>query len=90
MALLKKILLALIAAACLLYLGDYAVLRARMPASIGTVEIQPYYAVPQKDGKMEFILGDPETVSCVHSLFPHMDRKPCWLLSGKKEQRINM
>lgn len=88
--LLKRIALGIIAAVCLVYAGDYLLLRAHLPGSVGTVQVQPYYAVPQKDGKTEFILADPESVSCVHSLFPHMGDQPCWYLSGKKQQRINM
>ena len=88
--LIKRIALGIAAAACLLYAADYLILRARMPGSIGAVQVQPYYAVPQKDGKTEFILADPETESCVHSLFPHMGDQPCWYLSGKKQKRIDM
>jgi len=87
MPLLRRILLALVMAAVLLYAVDYRVARSR---SLGTVQVQPYYAVPLKDGKTEFIMLDPETRSCVHSLLPHFGYPPCWYLDGRKEQRINM
>ncbi len=38
---------------------------------LGSVQVQPYYAVPQKDGKTEFMMLDPEVDTCVQSLLPH-------------------
>jgi hypothetical protein len=64
------------------YVGDYLWLRYRMlPGKTGPVEtlkIQRTYAVPRKDGRTEFVFGDPETVTCVHALFPHLGYSPCW------------
>ena len=73
----------------LLYSGDYAAVRLRR-APTGTVQVQPYYSVPLKDGKTEFMLLDPETQTCVKSLLPHFGYSPCWYLDGRKQQRINM
>ncbi len=76
-----------------LYACDYLLLRFRIATNrtpFGTVKIQPYYAVPQKDGKTQFLFDDPEDETCVHSLFPHAGDDPCWYLSGKKEERIDM
>ena len=75
------------------YACDYLVLRFRIAGNrtpFGTVKIQPYYAVPQKDGKTQFLFDDPEDETCVHSLFPHVGDDPCWYLSSKKEKRIDM
>jgi hypothetical protein len=52
--------------------------------------VQPYYAVPLRDGKTEFMMLDPEDRTCVYSLFPHFGYGPCWYVKGKREQRINM
>lgn len=76
-----------------IYLCDYLLLRVRMATNrspYGTVTIQPYYAVPQKDGKTQFLFDDPQDETCVHSLFPHAGDDPCWYLSRKKEKRIDM
>jgi hypothetical protein len=75
------------------YFVDYLILRLRVATNkqpYGTVTVHPYYAVPQKDRKTEFILGDPADQQCVHSLFPHMGDSPCWYLSSHTDQRINM
>jgi len=50
--------------------------RWRGPRAFGTVLVRPYYAVPLKDGKTEFIMLSPETRTCVHSLFPHFGAAP--------------
>jgi hypothetical protein len=76
-----------------IYLCDYLLLRIRIAtnrAPYGTVTITPYYAVPQKDGKTQFMFDDPEDETCVHSLFPHVGDEPCWYLSRKKEKRIDI
>src|ERR1700733_8659865 len=82
-----------IALVALLYLGDYLALRFRIPGGrepFGTVHIRPYLAVPQKNGKTEFIADDPRDQACVHSLFPHMGDLPCWYVERQKNQRIDM
>ncbi len=76
-----------------IYAADYLVLRYRVAVNrqpFGTVTVQPYYAVPQKDHKTEFLFDDPEDETCVHSLFPHLGDSPCWYLSRNKEKRIDL
>ncbi|MGA8028913.1 MAG: hypothetical protein WB992_17365 [Bryobacteraceae bacterium] len=75
------------------YACDYLVLRFRIATNgqpYGTVTVQPYYAVPQKDGKMQFLVDAPQDETCVHALFPHMGDSPCWYLSRHKEKRISL
>ena len=75
------------------YVLDYVILRLRIVTNrqpFGTVTVHPYYAVPQKGQKTEFILGDPTDRQCVHSLFPHMNDSPCWYLTSHTDQRIDM
>ena len=77
----------------LLYAVDYASVRYRIPRSrdpLGTVEIQPYYAVPLKDGKTEFMFLPPQNQVCVHSLFPHLGHAPCWYARRKRNKRIDI
>jgi hypothetical protein len=80
----------LVALAGLLYIGDWLVARWRGPRALGTVLVRPYYAVPLKDGKTEFMMLSPETRTCVRSLLPHFGDAPCWYLDGRKQQRIDM
>jgi hypothetical protein len=78
--------------ALIAYAADFLVLkiRAHSNAAFGMITIRPYYAVPQKNGKYEFIVADPQNVTCVHSLFPQLGYKPCWYLARHTEQRIDM
>lgn len=79
--------------AVLTYGGDYVILRYRIAthrAAFGTVTIRPYYAVPRKDHKTEFLFDDPQQQTCVHSLFPHVGDSPCWYLSKHTDQRIDI
>jgi len=87
---LKRILLAILAAIVLTYAGDYISLRARLPKSLTSVEVQPYYAVPLRNGKTEIMMLDPEDRPCVHSLFPHMGNAPCWYVQRHTQKRIDM
>ncbi len=84
---------AVVLAAGALYFCDYVILRVRIATNrqpYGTVTVTPYYAVPQKNHKTEFLFDDPRDETCVHSLFPHSGDSPCWYLSRNKEQRTNM
>jgi hypothetical protein len=46
--------------------------------------------VQQKDGKTEYEEGDPETQTCVNSLFPHLGYSPCWYLRRHKLLQVNL
>ena len=65
----------------------YRIPRSRQP--LGTVTIQRYDAIAEKNGKTEFDFEEPVTQTCVHALFPHLGYLPCWYLSRHSEQRIN-
>ena len=82
-------------AVCLLiaYAADFIFLEIRThrnAGAFGSVTVRPYYAVPQKNGKYEFIVADPQNVTCVHSVFPQLGYKPCWYVARHTEQRIDM
>jgi hypothetical protein len=74
------------------YVGDYLSLRLQIPkrAPFGTVRMQPYLAVPRKDGRMEFMLEDAFEQTCVHSLYPHFGSSPCWYLERERSKRKNL
>jgi len=95
---LKRIVLVFISCLALAYVTDFLCLRIRMlhpkPSnpfeSFTTLRI---LAVPEKNGKMEYET-DPQnpqqTVTCVHSLFPHAGYSPCWYIKPKLNQPIPM
>ena len=76
----------------LVYIGDSLSIRFKFPRrdQFGTVQVQPYYAVRLKNHKIEYMMGDAETETCVHSLFPQSGYTPCWYLSRHKEKRIDI
>ena len=74
------------------YIIDDVWIRFRIPPRqqpFGTVTVQRYDAIPEKNGKIEFDPEPPVVQTCVRSLFPHMGYAPCWYLSRNAEQRIN-
>lgn len=89
---LKRALVGIVLLLALAYVGDDLAARLPIPPGrnpYGTVQIRSYYAVPQKDRKTEFYLGDSQTVTCIHALVPHFGYKPCWYWERHKVQRIN-
>jgi hypothetical protein len=92
-ALVKIVLIAALACCALLYAGDYASVRFHIPRSretTSTVEVQPYYAVPLKGGKTEFMFLKPENQVCVNSLFPHLGYNPCWYVRRHRDKPVNL
>lgn len=78
---LRRALLVAVVALCVVYLCDYARLRYRMArggsnAALGTVTV--LYGAPLKDGKVRVFSDQPETETCVRSIFPHLGYAPCW------------
>ena len=93
LAWLRNGLIAVFLGTALAYVVDYGVLRIRVLAGkepFDTVNVQPVYAVPQKDHRTEFLVGDAQNQTCVRSLFPHMGDSPCWYLQRHREQRVDM
>ena len=83
----KRILALAILGLCALYGGDYL---AASHATLGTVKVERSYAIPQKDGKTEFVFATPESQVCVQSLLPHLGYNPCWYVNRHKRKRIDM
>ena len=76
----------------LTYTVDYVLFRNRVAANrqpFGQVTVMPYYAVPQKNGKTQFIFNPPEAQTCVHALFPRAGFTPCWYLQRHTEQHTD-
>lgn len=89
----QRTFIAVVLTIAVVYACDYLVLRFRVATNrqpYGTVTVRPYYAVPQKDHKTEFLFDDPQDETCVNALFPHLGDSPCWYLTRNKDRRINM
>jgi hypothetical protein len=77
----------------LLYAGDYVSVRYGIPNHrnpFGVIRVDQYYAVPLKNGRIEYMLADPIDQTCVNSLFPHLGYVPCWYLSRHRQKRIDV
>jgi hypothetical protein len=86
-----RILLGCAIAAALAYVVDAAVLRYRAASgrnAFSTVTVHPYYAMPRKDKKLEYMYDDPQDETCVNSLFPHLGDSPCWYLRRHKDEQL--
>lgn len=71
-----------------LYFADYSVAKNK---PLGSVEIRPFYAIHQKNGRTEFDYSvPPETQSCVASVLPHLGSNPCWYVTTHKTRKIEI
>jgi hypothetical protein len=78
---------------CLAYICDYFSVRYRIAKHSNPfedLEIHPYYAVPQKNGRTQFLFDEPRAERCVESLFPHFGDSPCWYLRRRTQRRIDI
>lgn len=82
------------AVAAVLYAGDFAAAKYRLSknqsAWLGSVKIQPMYIIPHKDSRAEYVFGEPETVKCLHSIFPHFGYSPCWYVKKNTQPAVPM
>ena len=86
-------LLGVLALLALTYAVDFTILRIRIATNrnpYGSVTVNHYYAIPQKNGKTPFIFDPPGPQTCVNSLFPHGGSLPCWYLTRHPDQRTDM
>jgi hypothetical protein len=84
----KRAIIGFILSFIAVYVGDYAVAKSK---PLGSVQVQPFYAIHQKDGKTEFDYSmPPETQTCVASLFPHLGSNPCWYVTKHKTRKIEI
>jgi hypothetical protein len=94
----KRAVIALMVLLALVYAVDSIRVRSKMARpnsgdAFGSVQMERLYAVPQKNGNIEYEFDalQPEvTVPCVHSLFPHMGNTPCWYLQRNRRKPIPM
>jgi hypothetical protein len=95
---LKRLILTAAGCLVLVYAGDYIYLRTRMlhpkPADpFESLTALRVLAIPEKNGKTEYEVdaqNPQQTVTCVHSLFPHSGSSPCWYIKPRLNQPIPM
>ncbi|HZS44645.1 MAG TPA: hypothetical protein VFC63_06040 [Blastocatellia bacterium] len=88
-----RIIIVLVVIFCVVYACDDLSARFNIPRSrqvCGTVTIKNYYAVPQKNGRVQYMFKDTQDETCVNSLFPHFGYTPCWYLNRHKDKWINV
>jgi hypothetical protein len=84
---------ALIAVCVLLYAVDDLIWRYKLATGhspYGTVTVQFYYAIQEKNGKTEYDYQPPQPDTCVNSLFPHAGYSPCWYERKHPEKAIKI
>jgi hypothetical protein len=93
-AILHTALLAAVIALCslfiALYAGDYLVLRYRIAAhgaDAATSSVPTFYAAPLKNGRLDVYYDQPQSQTCVRSIFPWLGYEPCWYV---RRHAINM
>ena len=76
----------LLGALAVLYVGDWAVWRARvaMGGGMGTVTVNTIIVLPLKGNKEEYDEGGVATVACSQSIFPQAGSGACWWLNRHK------
>jgi len=82
-----------LAAAGIAYVADLAIFHIRAAANwnpYGSVTVNHYFAVAQKNGKTQFIFDPPAPQTCVNALFPHGGSPPCWYLIRHPDQRTDI
>ena len=94
----KRILISVVLVLVLFYDGDYLYVRVRMlhPTLADPFESMKslrLLAIPEKNGKTEYEVDAQnleQTVTCVHSLFPHYGYSPCWYVKARINRPIPM
>lgn len=96
LAIFKRLLAGLAGVFAVVYVADYLYLRIRMRQPTPTVPFESVtrtrvLAIPQKSGKLDYQIDQAqpvETLTCVHSLFPHYGDQPCWYLKPRLDRPI--
>jgi hypothetical protein len=83
---LRKTLVALIAAIAILYLGDWAIWRTRlaMGSGMGTISVSRMQVAKLKGNKEEYYYEGTTDADCSRSIFPQAGSGACWWLARNK------
>ena len=79
----------------IVYVADYVWFRIRLHNAkpgdpLQVLKIEGLYAIPQKNGRVEYTPADPVDVTCVRSIFPHAGYDPCWYVARQNGKPIPM
>jgi hypothetical protein len=85
----QRIVVVMIAAFAVLYLGDWAVYTLRGSPQ-GSVTVNRTLSVPLKGNKTEFDYLGSSQVPCSMSLFPQGGESPCWQLRRNQNQNTRI
>lgn len=94
----KRLLLALVAALLVVYIGDSLWFRVRVIHPKPDEPLESFtgprvLAIPEKGKKVSYEIDQqqPEqTVACVHPWFPHAGYRACWYVKPRLNQPIPM
>ena len=91
----KKISIILIIALVLTYIADsisfrYRIWKPRPNDPFESVKLDRFYAITQKNGREDYEPAATQTVTCVHSIFPHSGVSPCWYVVRQNGKPIPM
>ncbi|MFZ0582704.1 MAG: hypothetical protein WAN72_19465 [Candidatus Acidiferrales bacterium] len=87
----KRGVIAVLALFVIVYVCDYGLLRFKMSRNKGADAmgtVTSYYSTALKDGRLQIFTDQPQTETCVHSLFPHSGMRPCWYASRNNVKTI--
>jgi hypothetical protein len=82
----------LVATLLLLYIADSLWLRLRLHRRVEctrTLKVRLLLAVPQKNGRVEFLPGGDHPQSCSLTVFPQLGLPPCWYLERHTRRQVN-
>jgi hypothetical protein len=89
-----RVIVAVLLLTAFTFVLDYFVLRVRMLHATTTFEHltrKRLLAIKVKNGTYQYELDQvnpTETLTCVHSLFPHFGDQPCWYLKPRLDRPI--
>lgn len=79
----------------LIWSGDWICFHYRLSKGtpgdpLQSMQVRPTYAIPHKDGRAEYVFGEPQTITCVRAIFPHGGDPPCWYVRKTASSPIQM
>ena len=94
----KRVLIIFVFVLGFVYASDYLYVHIRLlhpkPADpFELIKALRVLAIPEKNGKTSYEVdaqNPQQTVTCVHSLFPHSGYSPCWYVKPRINQPIPM
>ena len=83
--------IAVCASGLVAFSGDYLLFHYRLSRtrdSFGSVTVQEYYAIQEKNSRTEYMFKSSEQQTCTNSLFPHSGFPPCWYARRHTEKAV--